>query len=68
MSTSGATDCRCRDCLNVAMSNDVNKPDFCNDCEEAGCQDDSACEAEYEAIDFYDHDDPPSDQSVNDKS
>lgn len=36
---SGATPCACRDCMQIAISNDRTKPDLCNDCQEAGCSD-----------------------------
>jgi hypothetical protein len=37
MSTSGYTNCACRDCFDVAVSDDMSKPDLCLLCEEAGC-------------------------------
>lgn len=30
---SGYTPCRCRDCFEIAVSNDVTSPDYCNACE-----------------------------------
>lgn len=35
--TSGYTPCACRDCFDVAVSDDMADPDLCGDCEEAGC-------------------------------
>lgn len=40
---SGYTSCRCRDCFEIAISNDMTRPDFCWECEELGCTDDSEC-------------------------
>lgn len=48
MSNSGYTQCRCRDCFEIAVSDDVTRPDFCWACEEAGCEDDSECSVEPE--------------------
>lgn len=33
MTQSGYTPCKCRDCMEIAVSNDVTKPDYCGDCE-----------------------------------
>lgn len=33
MTQSGYTPCKCRDCMEIAVSNDVTKPDYCNACE-----------------------------------
>lgn len=30
---SGYTACKCRDCMEIAVSNDVLDPDYCNECE-----------------------------------
>ncbi|TXI90580.1 MAG: hypothetical protein E6Q36_01230 [Chryseobacterium sp.] len=38
---SGYTDCKCRDCFNVALDGG-----FCNECEDAGCEEDSECQAD----------------------
>jgi hypothetical protein len=43
--TSGYTDCKCRDCFETAIS-DTDSPDFCWECEEAGCEEDSECSVE----------------------
>lgn len=40
---SGYTSCKCRDCFDVAVSNDMDNPDFCGDCEDAGCEEDAEC-------------------------
>lgn len=36
---SGYTDCRCRDCMDLVVSDEINAPEFCHACEEAGCPD-----------------------------
>lgn len=41
--TSGYTECACRDCFEIAVSRNVNNPDFCHECEEAGCERDAEC-------------------------
>lgn len=46
MAQSGYTACRCRDCMEVAVSDDMAEPDFCLGCEEAGCEDDEECMCE----------------------
>lgn len=43
MMTSGYTYCACRDCFEIAVSDDVNQPGMCEDCIEAGCEPDSEC-------------------------
>lgn len=35
---SGYTDCACRDCFDIAVSDDIEKPDLCTLCKEAGCE------------------------------
>lgn len=35
---SGYTDCACRDCFDVAISNDVARPELCLLCKDAGCE------------------------------
>jgi len=50
--TSGYTDCACRDCFEIAISDDMAHPDLCNECEEAGC--DAEGESECEAPGAYD--------------
>ena len=34
MTQSGYTSCKCRDCMEIAISNDMNNPDYCNACED----------------------------------
>lgn len=34
---SGYTDCGCRDCFDIAVSNDMDDPELCSECESAGC-------------------------------
>lgn len=43
---SGYTDCACRDCFDIAVSNDMDSPDLCNECETAGCDPEGECECE----------------------
>jgi len=40
---SGYTECKCRDCFEIAISNDMEHPDFCWECEDAGCEEDEEC-------------------------
>ena len=37
--TSGYTQCKCRDCFEIVVSDDMDNPDFCDDCIKAGCPD-----------------------------
>lgn len=46
MSISGYTSCKCRDCFEIAISDDCDHPDFCWECEEAGCEGEGECQAE----------------------
>ena len=49
MTQSGYTPCKCRDCMEIAISNDVTNPDYCNACEgECGPENtlSSECQAE----------------------
>lgn len=39
---SGYTSCACRDCMEIAISNDTRRPDLCGECEDAGCDADGA--------------------------
>ncbi len=43
---SGYTDCACRDCFDVAVSDDMNNPDLCLLCAEAGCSRDGDCDCQ----------------------
>jgi ribosomal protein S27E len=45
-SQSGYTNCACRDCFDVTISSDQNKPELCELCGEAMCDEsgESACE------------------------
>ena len=36
---SGYTHCRCRDCFEIVVSDDMSVPDYCDECVEAGCPD-----------------------------
>lgn len=37
MAESGYSNCACRDCFEIAISDDIAHPDLCHACEEAGC-------------------------------
>lgn len=52
---SGYCACECRDCMEIAMTNDDGTPTLCSECEEAGC--DAAGESECEAAGAYGLDD-----------
>lgn len=43
---SGYCDCACRDCFEIAITSDDEKPAFCHACEGAGCELDSECQVE----------------------
>lgn len=34
---SGYAPCACRDCMDTTVSSDVNTPELCSECEDAGC-------------------------------
>ena len=42
---SGYTPCKCRDCFEIAVSNDTTIPEMCWECIEAGCEPDSECQS-----------------------
>lgn len=46
MAQSGYSDCRCRDCFEIAISDDMMDPDFCWECSEAGCGEEEECRCE----------------------
>jgi hypothetical protein len=48
---SGYTDCACRDCFDVAVSDDMDHPDLCGDCEGAGCSADGDAECQRDPVD-----------------
>lgn len=48
MNNSGYHDCPCRDCFEIAIGCDDDKPDLCNACEDAGCDPDGADECSCE--------------------
>jgi hypothetical protein len=37
MTWSGYTRCACRDCFDIAVSDDTRKPELCSDCADARC-------------------------------
>lgn len=41
---SGYTQCACRDCFEIAISDEETLPDLCWECEAAGCSEDGDCE------------------------
>lgn len=41
---SGYTSCKCRDCPDLAISSDDSELEFCNECEDSGCNEDHECE------------------------
>lgn len=43
MSQSGYTSCLCRDCMEIAVSNDIEAPEMCAECHKAGCEPDQEC-------------------------
>ena len=46
LSTSGYTNCPCRDCFEIAVSSDMAAPELCGDCETAGCSADGTADCE----------------------
>jgi len=50
--SSGYTPCKCRDCMEVAISNDVTKPDYCGACEDT-CGPKNTTSAECQAEHAY---------------
>lgn len=44
---SGYCNCKCQDCFEVAITS-TDKDDFCWECKEAGCEEDSECQVENE--------------------
>jgi hypothetical protein len=45
MAKSGYTSCKCPDCFEIAVSDDMSEPEFCTECEEAGCDGEGECQA-----------------------
>jgi len=37
--SSGYTHCRCRDCFEIVVSDDMDNPGYCDGCRKAGCPD-----------------------------
>lgn len=46
--SSGYTGCACRDCMETVVSNDMARPDYCDDCSDAGCPDSLSGECQVE--------------------
>ena len=42
---SGYTNCACRDCMEISISDDITKPEMCWECKEAGCEPGKECQA-----------------------
>lgn len=55
MTQSGYTPCKCRDCMEIAVSNDVESPDYCNACE-GNCGPEFTLSAECQAEGAYGED------------
>lgn len=51
MPESGYTNCACRDCFDIAVSNDTDHPERCWECDESGC--DETGESECTRVDAY---------------
>lgn len=68
MANSGYTNCACRDCFDVTVSDDMDEPELCSECEEAGCdceggseccRDDAyGCDGDFEELPYADTDWP----------
>ena len=43
---SGYTPCACRDCMEIAISNDIQNPDMCWECVDAQCELDTKCQCQ----------------------
>lgn len=43
---SGYVPCKCRDCFETAIADDMTKGAFCSECDDAGCEEDEECQAE----------------------
>lgn len=41
---SGYTNCACHDCMDVAISSDITKPELCWECETEGCEPGGDCQ------------------------
>lgn len=46
---SGYTPCACRDCFDIAISNDIRNHELCSECADAGCEpfDGECCRDDY---------------------
>ena len=40
---SGYTNCLCRDCMDIAVSEHTSKPEMCGECYEAECEPNTEC-------------------------
>jgi hypothetical protein len=50
--SSGYTHCACRDCFEIVVSNDMAKPDYCDDCKDE-CGPENSTFAECQAQKAY---------------
>lgn len=46
---SGYVNCKCRDCFEIAISSS-DENEFCNECVDAGCEEDSECQVEQDEM------------------
>lgn len=53
-STSGYTQCACRDCLDDTVSSDMSDPDLCSICKDSGCDRELDDGGECQRIDQFD--------------
>jgi hypothetical protein len=44
---SGYTSCKCRDCMETTVSSNQKKPEFCSDCQKAGCSGEGECKSSH---------------------
>lgn len=51
--SSGYTPCACRDCMDIAVSSDMNKPELCSGCKEAECEPYRPGDSDYESLPAY---------------
>lgn len=42
--TTGYCDCLCRDCFNVAVTDNHGNPQMCGPCQHAGCEENKECQ------------------------
>lgn len=42
--SSGYADCKCLDCFELVVVSDTRKPEFCDACKDAGCEENQECQ------------------------